>query len=350
MALNVFKGTKGAFDVVTMTAAIEKLPSVPGFLGGLGLFKASSVPTTSVMVEERSGKLYILNTAQRGSQKQTPEGYNTASKGTRKVRTFAIPHVPMFDEVLAESYQNVRAFGTEDQLEGPQSAVNDKLEVMKQSHEMTWEWHRAGCIKGLVLDADLSTIYDYFAEFGLSQTVQNFDFTDAGTFDSADPSEIMIQNCLNLQRTMKSLLGGTPMKGIMVLAGDNWFDAFVQHSTVRRAYELYNANSWAREVKGDDVGFEFGGITFKNYNDYIGTTEFQDTNTATAIPLGIPDLFEEIAGPGDMMECVNTKGKPLYAKQEDLPFGKGVRLHTQSNVLMICNRPGVIVKLTKTGP
>ena len=47
----------------------------------------------------------------------------------------------------------------------------------------------------------------------------------------------------------------------------------------------------------------------------------------------------------DVNETVNTLGQPLYAKQEPREFGRGTDLHTQSNPLPMCHRPGLLVKL-----
>ena len=48
----------------------------------------------------------------------------------------------------------------------------------------------------------------------------------------------------------------------------------------------------------------------------------------------------------DFNETVNTIGQTLYAKQEPRKFDRGTDLHTQSNPLPMCHRPGVLVKLT----
>lgn len=50
--------------------------------------------------------------------------------------------------------------------------------------------------------------------------------------------------------------------------------------------------------------------------------------------------------PADFNETVNTLGQPLYAKQDSRKFERGTDLHTQSNPLPMCHRPGVLVKLT----
>ncbi|MBU6956103.1 major capsid protein, partial [Hahella sp. HN01] len=58
------------------------------------------------------------------------------------------------------------------------------------------------------------------------------------------------------------------------------------------------------------------------------------------------DTFATHCAPADFNETVNTIGKPLYAKQEPRKFGRGTDLHTQSNPLPMCRRPGVLVRLT----
>jgi hypothetical protein len=41
-------------------------------------------------------------------------------------------------------------------------------------------------------------------------------------------------------------------------------------------------------------------------------------------------------------------GQRVYVATADRPFGKGRDIHTESNLLPICKRPAVIVKLTKS--
>ena len=56
--------------------------------------------------------------------------------------------------------------------------------------------------------------------------------------------------------------------------------------------------------------------------------------------------FSSASAPADFNETVNTLGQSLYAKQEPRKFERGTDLHTQSNPLPMCHRPGVLVKLT----
>ena len=85
-----------------------------------------------------------------------------------------------------------------------------------------------------------------------------------------------------------------------------------------------------------------------NYRAELNGTKFITTDNCRFVPLGVPDLFQHVMAPANYMETVNTLGKPFYAKMDRTKFDKGVDLEVQSNPLMICNRPGCLIKGTET--
>ena len=102
-------------------------------------------------------------------------------------------------------------------------------------------------------------------------------------------------------------------------------------------------------------GFSFGSITFEEYRGQasylqedgtLGSRRFIAAGEAHAFPLGTIDTFATYFAPADFNETVNTLGQSLYAKQEPRKFERGTDLHTQSNPLPMCHRPGVLIKLT----
>ena len=64
-ALDIFSSS--AFTMVALTDAINKMPYVPGRIGQLGLFREQGVSTTSVMIEEREGKVFVDSTRAGGA-------------------------------------------------------------------------------------------------------------------------------------------------------------------------------------------------------------------------------------------------------------------------------------------
>jgi hypothetical protein len=153
--LDIF--SNNAFSVISLTDAVNKMPFVPGRIGQLGLFEEKGVSTTSIMIEEKEGSLTLIETSQRGG----PAQQNKHNK--RKARSLAIPHIALEDTIQADEIQNVRAFGSEAQLEGVQSVVNSRLGEIMPKHDATLEHLRIGAIKGQILDADgVTVLYDLF--------------------------------------------------------------------------------------------------------------------------------------------------------------------------------------------
>lgn len=333
--LDIFAGD--AFSVVSLTEAINKLPYVPARIGQMGLFRRRGVTTTKISVEEKNGVLRLLPTKPRGS------AGSTRSRPKRTKRVFEAPHIPHDTEILADDLQGVTAFGSgvdnaAARMEAVSDVVNEELTAMRQDHEVTHEHHRIGAIRGQVLDADGTTvIHDLFQEFGITQTSIAFNF-GAGLQD-------MKQKSLDVIRTIRNNLGGTPLTGVHAFCGDDFFDAFVSHESVKGAFERFQENQFARTQQALQIGgFEFAGITWENYRGSVGNVDFIPTGTARFIPVGSPGLFTMYDAPADFVEAVNTPGKPTYAKQERMKWDKGVEIHTQSNPLAMCNRPAVLVE------
>lgn len=345
---DIFNGD--AFTMHNLTASIDKLPYVPGRVEELKLFTNKPTTTRTAYIEERQGQLALLPVKARGEMPSSTSGQNP-----RKMRPFEVPHVPQHRTILAESLEGKRAFGSETETEVYATLVNDELAEMKVWHEVTHEWHRLGALKGIVLDADASTVvYNFFTEFGLSQTQLDFNKYDSGTYDAADPAVHVRTLCTSWIRSIRDALGATPYKGVHALCGDNYFDALIEHATVRGAYKNYTAAQEALggQKAGEGQVFSFGGIDFENYRGSIGDVDFVDTDEAVIFPKGAPNVFLEIPAPATFIETINTRGQMLYAKQKVMDWDLGVELFTQSNVLYICTRPGCLIKslLTNTAP
>ncbi len=332
-----------AFSVHSLTLAVDKLPYTPSRIGRLNLFTPSPITTNVAIVEERQGQLSILPTMPRGSSDQTTQG-----AVRRKVRAFPVPHVPNWDNVLAADLEGKRAFGSETQVEIFSQVVNDRLQRMKDNHELTKEYHRIGALHGIVLDADGSTpIVNWFTEFGISQTEVEFNFYDPGSFDQAEPVMDVKTLATQIKRLMQDALGATPFTKIHAFCGDTFFDKLVAHATVRKAYETYQDNSYRRtDDQTAEGGFEFAGIVWENYRGSVDGIDFFDDEEAIFFPIGTRDVFVEVIAPADFIETVNTRGQGLYAKQMVDKWDKGIELHTQHNVLYMCTRPACLIKGT----
>jgi hypothetical protein len=315
--------------MVTLTESLEILPMAYSRIGQLNLFAEEGIPTTVVAIEKQGDKLALIPANTRGTQ---PE---SGTQGKRQVRWLSVPHLPKNDTVLADSVQNVRSFGSDDQLAAVSSIVNSKMAKLKQEHELTHEWHRVGCINGIVLDADGSTqLLNLFTEYGVAETVV--------TFVPATVNDIMTKT-LTVKRHVEDALSGLPYTRIRALCSPEFFTALVTSSDVKEAYKYFRTNF---SLEDQRQGFDFGGIIWEEYNMKIGSLRGIPANTARIVVEGVPGLFQRKNAPADFMETVNTIGKPYYAKMEPLPMDKGMTLHTQSNPLHYCTLPATLIKCT----
>lgn len=331
--LDIFKSD--AFSVVSLTDAINKIKYVPGQISGLGLFQESSVATTSINLEEKSGVLSLVSPTPRGAPG------NTLDKSKRVLRSLSIPHFELNDAVMAEEVQGVRAFGSESEVEIVASKVAERLAIHSASHAATIEYSRVGAVKGLVTYADGSSL-DLFSAMGVSQPTE-VDFN----LDAASPaSGALRQACAGVVRTIQNALDGTPVQGVRAICSPEFFDALVAHPEVRDTYLGYQQ---AAELRNGYAfaGFPFGGVFWEEYRGSVGGTSFVAANKAHLFPVGL-GIFRTVYGPADYVETVNTLGRPMYAKQYDMPNGKGVHLDSQVNVVHYCTRPNALVQVKLT--
>ncbi|WP_157314567.1 major capsid protein [Chitinibacter sp. GC72] len=322
------------FAMAALTAAINLLPNRYGRLEQLNLFPAKPVRARQIIVESRNGILNLLPSLPPGSPG------TVGKRGKRAVRSFVIPHIPHDNVVLPEEVQGIRSFGSETELESIGGVIAQHLDTMRNKHAITLEHLRMGALKGEILDADGSVIYDLFREFDLDQTEINFDLGNTNTNVKA--------KCTTVLSKIEDMLQGEYMTGVHCLCSPEFFAGFTGHGKVEKAFE--NWQQGIVLINDMRKGFTFGGITFEEYRgqatDPDGTVRrFIAPGEAHAFPIGTIDTFATYFAPADFNETVNTLGQPLYAKQEPRKFDRGTDLHTQSNPLPMCHRPGVLIKL-----
>jgi hypothetical protein len=325
-----------AFNLQSLVAAINILPNKYGLIESMGLMPIKGTRTRSILVEEKNGVLNLLKTKPVGSEGQKNDS------ARRVVRSFAVPHIPLDDVLLPSEYEGLRAFGQESVFAALASIVNEKLQSMKDKHDITLEYQRMGALKGVVYDEDLSVIYDFFKEFLIDKKSIDFVLGTAGT---------NVKNkCTEVRRHIEDNLKGAMMQGDpLVLCDSSFWDKFTSHTTVKAAFDRWESGAFLREDYRVQ-GFSFGGLRFKEYRGTATTHDgvtrkFIDTDYGITFPLGTTDVFTTIAAPADFIETTNTLGKPYYAKQEARKFNRGIDFHTQTNLLPMCKRPGVLVEV-----
>jgi len=214
------------------------------------------------------------------------------------------------------------------------------LETMRNKHAITLEHLRMGALKGQILDADGSVIYDLVAEFGLTPQSIAFDLGTATTNVKA--------KCYELSRRIEDGLKGEFMTAIHVLCSPSGSPPSPPTARWRRPTRTgsrVRSSSTTCAPASASPGSPSRSTAARRRSDG-NTRRFIAAGEAHAFPVGTLDTFATYFAPADFNETVNTLGQPLYAKQEPRKFDRGTDLHTQSNPLPMCHRPGVLVKLT----
>lgn len=330
---NIFNNP--AFNMASLTDAINVLPNQYGLLNQLNLFPVTGSRSRTVMIEYKNGVLNLLPSLPPGS----PGTLGTVGK--REVRSFIVPHIPHDDTVLPQDYMDLRGFGSESQLESVANVVNDKLQTMKNKHDITLEYMRMGALKGVIIDGAGSVVYDLHAEFGIAAKTVDFKFSVASTD--------IKKKCLEVVRHIETNLKGEIKNGVAALVSPEFFDALTSHAKVEAAYNRWMDGAALRnDMRG---GFPFGGMNFVEYSgeasDYNGAlNRFIAVGEGHAYPTGTAQTFSTYVSPADFVETANTLGLLYYAKQASRKFERGIDLHTQSNPLPLCKRPALLVRLT----
>ena len=113
------------FKTVALSESINKLPLKPGRVGAMGLFAEKGVRTTSVVVEQRNGRLVLVPNQSRSAESQQ------LGSTKRQALTLSCAHLPLGGVVLPEDIQDVRAFGqeaTDAGLQAQAEVINDQLQ------------------------------------------------------------------------------------------------------------------------------------------------------------------------------------------------------------------------------
>lgn len=319
-----------AFSLSSLTAAINEQPHQPGRLSALGVFEEEGITTTTVQIERDNDSLVLVPAGQRGSA-------GVVVGGTRRqMIPFNTIHLPQTATIMADEIQGLRAFGSETELESVQTVVNKRLAKFRRQLDATIEYHRIGALRGLILDADGSSVLlDLYQTFGLKKTVIDFELGKDDTH--------LRSKCLELQEAIEDALGAATFTGVRVECGKTFWARLLALPSFEATY----LNSeLAAALRGEPrEAIEFGGCVFERYRGKVGDKSFIPDDRAIAYPEGVADLFITRFAPGDYMDTVNTNGLPYYSSQEIMKHGKGVELEGQSNPLNLCTRPRACIEL-----
>ncbi len=329
-----------AFGMMSMTAAVDKVGFKPQLLGSLAIFDPVPVMTTTVFIEERANEPALIQTSTRG------EAPRKKGAEKRKVTNVETTRIATSDRVSADQIQNIRAFGTESELQMVVNEVNRRQFLLRRDMELTAENMRLGCVQGTVLDADDTELFNWATL--LSQTIPaevDFDL-NAGS----PTSGVLRKRCNVAKRSMlRGLkgLGGVNV-GIIGLCGDAFWDDLTAHKEVRETFLNWSAAAELRQGNAFE-SFRFGSIDWINYRSTDDeTTVGIGTDKCKFFPTGT-GIFQVAQAPAETFDFVNTPGLPLYSwLVNDKDRNAWVDVEMYSYPLHVCTMPQALYRAKRT--
>ncbi len=331
--LDVFNSD--AFSLTSLSSQVEKVDYVPGLIGSLGIFEPVPVRTRTVWVDRREGEVNLIQTSANGAPPEELVRDDRSAVPLKAVR------LAKGATIYASEIASWRAFGTESEQTVVMNEYNRRMMRVRQDMEYTHEKHRLGALQGILLDADGSTIYNYATEFGES--------IPAATDFNLEVADTDVRGICNaLVRSVARSAKGAWVDGrttLHALTGDAFYDALINHPTVRATYLNWAAAADLRE--GNAFGnFTYGGITFHNYRGSDDNSEIAvNTDQAKFFPVGAVDVFKQVMAPADeFIPYVGAPGQNIYSMNLRDPSGRDawVRNEQYSYPLYICQRPGLL--------
>jgi hypothetical protein len=338
LTMDVFNNN--AFSATSMTAAVDKLGYVPGFLGSIpGLFVPKPVNTEQVFIEERLNAPALIQTTLRGEPPKRKAG------DTRTARSFKTLRLAQSSRITAAELQGIREFGSETELKQLMNEVARRQQVMRADLELTRENMYLGAVQGLVTDADGTTLYDWAAEFNQVIPAEvDFDL------DNASPASGVVRKACNAARRsiLKALkgLGGNAVS-VLALCGDAFWDDLTAHSEARQTYlNTMEAKSLRENIVWET--FSYGGVTFANYRGSDDGAVGINTDKAKFFPVGA-GIFQVAQAPAETFDFVNTPGQEVYSwVVEDKDRNAWADVDLFSYPLPVCTMPSALYRARRT--
>lgn len=303
MSFDIFKGTAGGFDLISLNGTIDKVDYLPQYLSQF--FTKRATTSTNFWIDRRTSGIDLVQTSPIGSapverSADPRDMVNLNSVRLAKSRT-----------VTAAEVANLRAFGTEDQFSQVMTVYDRYRQAVRADMEATLELHRLGALQGRLYDTDGRLLFNYFTEFAATESARiNWNLTSA-TFDPRDAATKLKRLLL---RKAKGLFGKNAT--IVMLCGDDWWDAFMANPKVRETY--LNISSDQSQVLRTNGAFEeFTGYAGLRLVNYRGTDDNQEiaikSGEAFAFVAGTDSLVHAVTPCPEFIPFIGSVGREFYA-------------------------------------
>lgn len=327
------------FQIVDLGATLEIVPRQYRMITNMDLFQAYHGVTTIAQIE-RVDEVVTDFPARR---RQGERNYVGTEKA--QLKNFNIPFFPLDRQITPADVQNFRKYFTADAPKSVQDVVTRVVRRIRISHEQLKEKAMLQAIMGKSWSPEDPTAqYNYFNEWGVSQTVVNVDFTDV----AIDPSDLIEGE------GRAFIIDNAGDNGnnydIVVLASRQWFSAFIAHPLIMNAYQYYSSTQepLRRRLGDGQENANNRSFVHKNVLYIEDISGYIPNGTAYMLPRGIDDMFQIHYAPADDIREANQPAQELYLWYKSSAYLREEKVESETSFLTVNTRPELVVKLTGT--
>ncbi len=324
----------GDTHVQDLTAAVNKMPPVWTLIDSLNIFGQEFGETEFVTVDVVTEKVGLI----KDQRRQGPRNY--VNSENVQVQRLEIPFFPMDGAIRPSDLQNIRRYGSTDDVVRLNEARERVMRRVRMNHAATSEKAMVQAVKGLGYSPEGTTSqYNYYTVFGQTQQVVAFDL--AGQGDPIAQAEVA-----RLHIAENANDGGSSYE-ITALCSKGFFSKLLQNSDFKDAYTYFesNVNPLRDRVGGNSVYREFvhGNVRWLEYpfKDADGA-DFIETDAAYMMPVGIEGMFRQHFAPSDTVEGANETAQELYLWETT--DRRKVEIESESAFLCVNYRPELVVR------
>lgn len=324
-----------AFKQQSLIEGITDSQYKPGMLGSMNIFTPKPIRTEDFSIERRGDKLELVTTTPRGAPLSQSEPIK------RNIRKFGTNRLGKSDTIHASEFANVRAFGSETELQAVQTEVATRFASIQDDLDVSLEKQMLGAVQGILVDADGTLLEDYFAEWGVTQDAKiGFDLSNLTQAKGSFQNKVRAM----IKKMVKKSNGSmTARSGITALCSDTFYGALLMLPEVR---DIYANRQNAGVVDGGGIfdSFFLYGITWVDHRGLDTDADLDIANNECIfIPTNARDIFSQIFSPGEDFEDIGTLGQEWYPTIiRDLERNRFVKTEVTTYRTYMCTQPQVL--------
>lgn len=320
------------------TVAINKIPRAWNLLDSMNIAETVGVTSETVNVDVVTEKTNTFGDARRGGQRNFVEAESVITK------PLSIPFFPLDGVVRPTDLQNLRMWGTEDQPQTVNDAVERVMMRLRRYQGAIREKALVEAVKGSAY-APNGTVaaQDYYTIFGETKTQVAFDLTNAAVDVKAKIEEAwgtVIDNADD----------GASSYEVVALCGTGFFNKLIDNAGAKDAYTYYSSTQ--EPLRNRQGGgsiyreFVFMNVKFIEYRGAFNGSALLPTEEAFFFPTGIEDMFKVYHAPADHLDFVNQEGEELYMFLNRASNGRKIDVESETALLAVNHRPNLVIQAT----